>query len=439
MTVISTKGGGIMSKKDVRNEGVDRRTFLKVTGAAGMSVVSLTFGVPKLLRAAPSTIKIGSIQPATGPLAFIGQGQRKANSLAVDYINSKGGIKSLGGAKLELLLADSESKAEVGRSEADRLIKDGAVMLIGPFQSGVAMAIATLAEQRQVPFVMDVAAMDAITQKGYKYTFRVFVTGSSFAKSAVHYLDQIIKETHTSPKRAIVTNTGDPFGKSQGDGFIKAMKKAGMPIEIVDHIVYPLGIQDLSAEIARIKSAKPDMLFPVCRPGDSAIMTRELFKQRVELMGIFSPGSPGWYEPKVIKDLGKLVYYVMDTAPWYDSNNPIYQQASKQMHDKYDLSMDLNTGFAYTGILVIADALERAGSTQPDELVKAIKQTNLKAHPLVGDAIKFNENGDNINATCTLLQVIPDPDPVNRVKVVLPEKFAQAKYVFPAPQLWERK
>jgi len=312
-------------------------------------------------------------------------------------------------------------------------------MLIGPFQSGVAMAISTLAEQRQVPFVMDVAAMDAITQKGYKYTFRVFVTGSSFAKSAVHYLKQIVEETQTAPKRAIVTNTGDPFGKSQGDGFIKAMKKSEIPIEIVDHIVYPLGIHDLSAEIARVKAAKPDLLCPVCRPGDSAIMTRELFKQRVELMGIFSPGSPGWYEPKVIKDLDKLVYYVMDTAPWYDLDSHIFQQANKILHDKYDLSMDLNTGFAYTGTLVIADALERAASTKPDDLVKAIKQTNLKDHPLIGDPIAFNENGDNVNATCNLLQVLPDPDPAKRVKVVLPEKFSQAKYVFPAPQIWERK
>ncbi len=69
-----------------------------------------------------------------------------------------GGIKSMDGAKLELLLGDSESKPEIGRSEADRLIKEGAVVLIGPFQSGVAMAISTLAERRQVPFVMDVAS-----------------------------------------------------------------------------------------------------------------------------------------------------------------------------------------------------------------------------------------------------------------------------------------
>ena len=421
-----------------KNKGMDRRTFIKTSGMIGLGVAASSFGVPKLLRAAPPAIKIGSIQPVTGPLAFIGQGQRKANLLAVDYINSTGGIKSMGGAKLELLLADSESKAEVGRSEADRLIKGGSSVLIGPFQSGVAMAIATLAEQRRIPFVMDVAALDTITKKGYKYTFRVFVRGSSFAKSSVRYIKQILKDTNTSPKRAVVTNTGDPFGKAQGGGFIKAMEKSGLPIEIVDHIVYPLGIQDLSAEVARIKAAKPDMLFPVCRPGDSAIMTRELYKQRVELMGIFSPGSPGWYEPKVIKDLGKLVYYVMDTAPWTNPDSPVFQRVSKNFLAKYDLTMDLATGFAYTGILVIADALERAGSTKADAVVEALHTTRLEDHPMVGGPVVFNKNGDNRNATCALLQVLPNPDPAKRVKIVLPKKYAQAKYVFPAPQLWER-
>lgn len=427
-----------MGKKSLSNEGINRRDFIKMTGAVGLGLTATTFGVPKLLRAAPMSIKLASVQPVTGPLAFIGQGQRKANQLAVDYINSMGGIKSMGGAKLELLLGDSESKPEVGRSEADRLIKGGATMLTGPFQSGVAMAIATLAEQRQVPFVMDVAALDTITKKGYKYTFRVFVRGSTFAKAAVAYIKQITEETKTSPKRAVVTNTGDPFGKAQGGGFIKAMEKSGLPIEIVDHIVYPLGILDLSAEVAKIKAAKPDVLFPVCRPGDSALMTRELYKQRVELMGIISPGSPGWYEPKVVKDLGKLLYYVMDVAPWTNPDSPVYQRASKNLKAKYNLAMDLATGFAYTGILVMADALERAGSTKPEDLLKAIRGTNLKDHPMVGEAVIFNEDGDNVNATCAMLQVLPHSDPEQRVKVVLPKKYAQAKYVFPASQLWER-
>ena len=427
-----------MNDKGLKNGNIDRRTFLKLTGAAGLGVTASAFGVPTLLRAEPQPIKIGSIQPATGPLAVIGQGQRRGNQLAVDYINANGGIKSLGGAKLDLILGDSESKPEVGRSEADRLIKDGSVMLVGAFQSGVSMAIATLAEQRQIPFVMDVAALDDITQKGYKYTFRIFPTVSTFGETAVSYVGQIIKEKNVQPKRAVVTNTGDPFGKGQGANFIKWFKKAALGIEIVEHITYPLGIHDLSAEVAKIKSAKPDLLFPVCRPGDSIILTRELVKQRVPLMGIISPGSPGWYEPKVIQDLDKLVYYVMDNVPWIYPKSPVYQQANALFQKKYGTYLDTNSGYAYTGILVMADALERAGSTEPEKILAALKTTDFKEHPMVGDAVKFAANGDNINAATAMVQVLPDPDFKKRVKVVLPKKFAEADYVFPAPQLWER-
>jgi branched-chain amino acid transport system substrate-binding protein len=427
-----------MNKKRLAGKNIDRRTFLKLTGAAGLGVTAYTFGVPSLLRAEPETVKIGSVQPATGPLAVIGQGQRRGNQLAVDYVNAKGGIKSLGGAKIELVLGDSESKPEVGRSEADRLIKDGSVMLVGAFQSGVSMSIATLAEQRQVPFMMDVAALDAITQKGYKYTFRIFPTTRTFGETAVNYVKQIIKEKNVQPKRAVVTNTGDPFGKGQGDTFIEWFKKSELGMEIVEHITYPLGIHDLSAEVAKIKSAKPDLLFPVCRPGDSIILTRELVKQRVALMGIISPGSPGWYEPKVIQDLDKLVYYVMDNVPWIYPVSPVYQAANALFQKKFGTYLDTNSGYAYTGILVMADALERAGSTDTEKILAALKATDFKDHPMVGDAVKFAANGDNINAATAMVQVLPDPDHNKRVKVVLPKKFAEADYVFPAPQLWER-
>ncbi|UCF92720.1 MAG: ABC transporter substrate-binding protein [Desulfobacterales bacterium] len=429
----------MMSKIRMTDDRMDRRTFLKVTGAAGLGVTVSAWGVPKLLRAEPAPIKIGSVQPATGPLAVIGQGQRRGNQMAVDYINSRGGIQSLGGAKLELLLGDSESKAEVGRSEADRLIQEGAVMLIGAFQSGVSMAIATLAEQRQVPFVMDVAALDDITQKGYQHVFRLFPTVSVFGETGVAYVKQIITEKKVEPQRAVVTNTGDPFGKSQGENFIKWFEKSGLPIEIVDHITYPLGIHDLSAEVAKIKAAKPDLLFPVCRPGDSIILTRELHKQRVPLMGIISPGSPGWYEPKVIQDLDKLVYYVMDNVPWVYPASPVYQEANKLFQEKYGTYLDTNSGYAYAGILVSADALNRAASTKTAALLQALRETDFKDHPMVGKAVQFKENGDNINAATAMVQVLPDPDPNRRVKVVLPKEFAEADYVFPAKQLWERE
>ena len=428
-----------MSEKRLPAAGMDRRTFLRVSGIAGLGVAASTFGVPKLLRATPPTIKIGSVQPATGPLAVIGVGQRRGNQLAVDYINSMGGIKSMDGAKLELLLGDSESKPEIGRSEADRLIKGGAVVMTGPFQSGVAMAISTLCEQRQVPFIMDVAALDKITDKGKKYTFRVFITVSGLLNGAVKFLKMVTDMKGVMPKRAVVTNTADAFGKGMSGGFIKFMEKSGLPIEIVDRVQYPLGIHDLSAEVARIKAAKPDLIFPVSRPGDGIILTRELYKQRVELMGIYGPGSPGWYEPDVIKDLDKLIYYVMVNVPWINPKSPVYQQANAAFQKAHDRYLDTNSAYAYAGVQVIADVLERAGSTDPEKILAAARQTNFKNHPVVGGPITFDAKGDNTGALTALIQVQPDDDLLKRVKIVAPEEFAQSdKIVFPAPQLWER-
>ena len=422
-----------------QNKGMDRRTFIKTSGMIGLGVAASSFGVPKLLQAAPPTIKIGSVQPATGVLSVIGIAQRWANQMAVEHINSKGGIKSMGGAKLELLLGDTESKPEVGRSEADRLAKEGAVMLVGAFQSSVSMAVATLAEQRQVPFVMDVAALDEITKKGYKYVFRVFITASGLVGGAIKYLNMVTSMKNVMPKRAVVTNTADSFGKGMSGGFIKALEKSGLPIEIVDRVQYPLGIHDLSAEVARIKAAKPDILFPVSRPGDGIILTRELYKQRVELMGIYGPGSPGWYEPDVIKDLGKLIYYVMVNVPWINPSNSVYKQANAAFEKAHNRYLDTNSAYAYTGVLVIADILQRAGSTDPEKILAATRQTNFKNHPVVGGPIQFNEKGDNTGALTALIQIQPDADLLKRVKIVAPKEFAQSdKIVFPAPQLWKR-
>lgn len=344
----------------------------------------------------------------------------------------------MGGAKLELLLGDSQTSAEVGRSEADRLIKEGAKVIVGAFESGTGMAIATLCEQRGVPFLCDVATLDDITQKGYKYTFRIFPTSTTFAKRMMEFLKTILEGKKVSPKRAVVSYVGDAFGKTQAALFIKEFKASNLGMEIVEEISYPLGVPDLSAEVAKIKAAKPDILFPICRPGDSTLLTRELFKQRVELMGIVSPGSPGWYEPSVIKDLDKLIYYVMDNVPWVNPESPVYKAANELFLKNYNAYLETNNGYAYTGILVVADALERAKSTDPDKIVEAFKKTEFKDHPMVGEAIKFAPNGDNVNATTAMIQILPDPDPLKRTKVVLPKKFAQAPYVFPAPQLWER-
>ena len=412
---------------------VNRRTFLKYSAAVGATTAIA--GVPTLLRAQAPEIKIASIQPVTGVISDIGIGQRRANQMAVDDINTRGGIKSMGGAKLRLLLADTEAKEEVARTEAERVIKEGAVTLVGPFLSGNAMTIATLCEQRGVPFLMDVAAADDITLKGFKFTFRVFAISTNFANNMLLYMDQIMKDKKISKIRGVVTNVGDLFGRVQGATFLKFIKEKKFPIEVLGHIEYPLGIQDLSAEVSKIKALKPEVLFPVARPGDAKLMIRELYKQRVELQGIISPGSPGWYEPEFIRDMKALSDYVMDNVPWYNPAGKMYKEVnakfSKLFPGKY---IDTNSGYAYLGVLVIADALERAKSTKPEDIVAALRKTYLKQDLMVGGAVTFDAKGDNANADSAMIQVLG-----GSIKVVLPEKAAEAKYIHPMPkQLWER-
>ena len=412
---------------------MSRRTFLKVSAtAAATTVVS---GFPTFLRAQAPEIKIGSIQPVTGVISDIGISMRRGNQLAVENINARGGIKSMGGATLRLLLADTEAKEEVARLEAERLIKEGAVCLVGPFLSSNAMTIATLCEQRGVPFVMDVAAADDITQKGFKFTFRVFATSTNFASSMLIYLGQIMKEKNLSRIKGVVTHTGDSFGRVQGATFLKFLKEKNFPVEVMSHIEYPRGIQDLSPEVSKIKALRPDVLFPVARPEDAKLMIQELYKQRVELQGIISPGSPGWYEPEFIRDMKALSNYIMNNVPWYNPQGKLYQQVNAEFSKKYPGKyIDINSGYAYLGVLVIADAIERAKSTKPENIVAALRKTYLKQDLMVGGAVTFDQRGDNVNADSAMVQILE-----GSVKVVLPQKAAEAKYVYPMPkQLWER-
>src|SRR5438477_9069994 len=181
-----------------------RRTFLATTAAGAAA------GFPRPLRAQPKTFKIGVVHPVTGPLAEPGQACRLGAQMAADAINAAGGVKALGGTKLELLLGDTQTKPDVGRSEAERVVNQGAQMLMGSFDSGSTAAMVPVVQQRHVPFLVDIAAADPITanvakavkdgQQKVQYVYRNFPTGSSFGRKAVQYFTEIFQEAKLSPK-----------------------------------------------------------------------------------------------------------------------------------------------------------------------------------------------------------------------------------------------
>src|SRR5436309_6236512 len=414
---------------------VGRRTFLKGAGAATGAAV---LGFPALLRAQPKVIKIGAVHPVTGPLAEIGQACRLGAQLATDAVNAAGGIKSMGGARLEILAGDSESQPDKARSEAERLINAGAVILTGAFHSQHTAAIVPVAQQKRVPFLIDISAADVITanvaksvregQQKVQYVYRNFVTSGAFGRKAVQFMNEIFADAKVSPKRIVIMYSNDLFGQTQAKSLQAAVEALKPPYAIVETIAFPENTTDLSTEVTRAKLAKPDVIAPIVRPTSAILLLQELAKQRVETMGIVSPGTPGLYEKGQIDQLKELIENVMDNVPWPNFKNPravkIAEEFARRSGGK---GFDTNSGYSYEAVLVMADVFERARTTEADTVVDAIKKTRF-ADPIMVSAgpIVFNEAGDNANASTALIQIREQ-----KPQVVWPREAAQTKYLFP--------
>jgi branched-chain amino acid transport system substrate-binding protein len=401
-------------------------------GAAGAVGV---LGFPAILRAQVKEIKVGSIQPMTGPLAAIGKTTRQGNQLAVDHVNAAGGIKSMGGAKLTLMPGDTQYKPEVARAETERLMQEGAHVLTGAFDSGTINAMIQAIKQstKPIPFVIDIGAADQLTQQGVKYVFRSFVTTTTLGRKGIEYMLELFKTSGVTPKRAVLLHVSDLFGQVQKDRTVEWHKKLNAPFDFVEIIAYPTATQDLSTEISRVKAAKPDLLLAVTRLNDAILLVQEMYKQRVEVQAIMGPGNPGFYHPNFAKTLGKLAEYTLDNVPWYNPKAPLTQRVAADYEKRYGEQFTTDSSWSYQGVMVIADILERAGTTDPDKFVEAARKTNIKDHVISGGNIQFSENGDNIGASTAMIQVRE-----GRSRVVLPKESAEVQAVYPVPKLWER-
>jgi branched-chain amino acid transport system substrate-binding protein len=413
-----------------------RRRFLRVATAAAALA-----SAPLPLRAQARTVKLGAIHPVTGALAEPGQACRLGIQLAVEAINAAGGIKALGGARLEVLLGDTENKPEVARAEAERLVNAGAHALIGAFDSGQSAAITAVAQQRRVPFLIDVSAADPITlnvarsvQEGkqkVQYVYRNFPTGAQFGQRAVQFMTEIFKEAGVNPRRVVLMHTDDLFGQTQARAFQAAVKERQPAFEIVETISMSTSASDLSTEIARARAARPEILAPITRPAPAILLLQEVARQRLDVMGIISPGAPGLYEAGQIAQLKELIEHVMDNVPWPNFKNPRTQRVAQEYARRSGgKNFDTNSGYSYEATLIMADVLERAKSTEPEAVVEAIRKTAFAGGLMVSAGpVKFNEVGDNANASSAMIQILHQK-PV----VVWPKDAAQEKLIFPRPR-----
>jgi branched-chain amino acid transport system substrate-binding protein len=363
---------------------VTRRAFS--TGAAAAAAL---LGAPSVLRAQAAALKVGVLLPRSGAQASIGQDCQRG----VDV--TAGILKQLGMPSLQIMNADTETNVEVARARAEKLISDGAQLLVGAFDSGQSTAIAQVAEQKGIPFVINIAAAPPITEQGYKFVFRNFPTAPMILSDAFQNQKEVFEASGTAPKTVVFMHVNDTFGTAMQKGIGAIMPKFNMPYTIKETIAYDPTARDLSVEVAKAKASGADALLAVSRLNDAILITREMVKQRWSPMGVLSMG-PGWYEDQYLKTLGKLADGPLSFVPWYDPTKKTSKMLEAALAKAHP-GVNLNTNQIYTfeALLVAADAYKRANSTDPKALADAIRTTSIKDNVSTGPGIQFDAKGQN--------------------------------------------
>jgi len=402
----------------------DRRKFNQALAAAGALSALSPFGI---VHAQQKKLKVGVLLPLSGVQGFIGQSCKKGVDLAPEV------IRAMLGVDLEIMMADTETNVDVARTRAERLIQEGANVLVGAFDSGQTAAIAQVAEQRGIPHVINIAAAPQITNQGYKFVFRNFQTAIDIVRNGLSLIGDLFQATNTVPRTAVYMHVNDTFGRAMTKGIGALLpRQTQLPFKIVDTIPYDPAAKDLTVEISKAKATGADFLMLVCRLNDAILLRREMIKQRWNPMGVISPGSPGMYEEQFTKVLGRYAEYCVSNVPWYNPTAPltkVVEKAFLKRNPKDKLVFHgLNVGFTFEALLVAADAFKRAGSSDAKTLADAIRQTNITSKMTLGGPIKFNAKGqvEGIGSACVQnLKGTPT--------VVLPTAAATAKPVFPQP------
>src|SRR5215213_5952613 len=375
---------------------------------------------------AGETITIGSLHPLSGSAAADGQQMDNGAQLAIDAINEAGGIESLDGAQLELASADTQGAPEVGQSEAQRLIEDGAVALVGTYQSAVSQNVAAVAERNQVPFVIDVSSADAILQQGYKFTFRLQPSAQVLAERGAEYLADVSKNADAPAQKVAILHEQGPFGTAIKDTFSAKAEELGMEIGPV--ISYdPASVSDFTTQITSIREAGADVLMVAGYYRDGVLVANAVNTVKPDLDAVWGVANGAFDTPQFPGEVGQAGEGYFDANYRLDITNPDTKKLVDLYKQTYNDDMRTAAVLSYDAVRVIAAALEKAGDASPKAVRDAIAKTKLDSLIAQDGPITFDEAGENENAAPILMQVV---DGV--VTQVFPEDYAEAEPVYPA-------
>ena len=365
----------------------NRRDFLKKsTGAVALAA----FGIARKAFAA-EPVNIGGLYPVTGSFAQIGQGCVNAAKLAVQMVNEAGGIKSLGGAPLNLIVSDVQSDTTVTRTETDRLINAYKLSAIhGCFASALTLIASEVAERAKMPLLTG-SSSDQLN-KNRRYTFTPFSRASQFAEAQL----QMSRLVNDSPKVAVIfENTA--FGTSTSNGLRE--QASGQGVEVVMFEPYSAGLTDASPLINKVRASGANMLFPVSYLNDLILIIRAIRQNGLEIA--INGGSGGFVIPDFYKNVGSVGEGLLGVAHWNHDINADARKVNENYKKQYGEFLFEYAGGLVAQTFMIADALERAASTDPQKVRDALSTLDVSSGYAAmgpGGKVKFGPNGKNIYA-----------------------------------------
>ena len=394
----------------------NRRSFLKHSAAAASA---LSF--PLVAGAQPKAVKVGILHPVTGALAYSG-GQCRAGALmAIEDIN-KAGIKSLGGAKLEVLLGDAQSSPQAGTAEVEKMNEAGASAIVGAYASAICLATTQAAAKYDIPHVVDIGVADQIVKRGLKNTFRFGPGYATCAQIAVNNLHVLNTVAGKPAKTVMIIHEESLFGT--GTANLLARELPGFGFDVKEVIKHANPTRDFNNIVLRMKSINPDIVIPANYYNEYALLVRTMQQQKVVPKAIYSVLGGAASSYKFVKEFPDAAEGIIDCNHWFNPNDK-RAFALKQRTEKQGLFFTYEVFNTYTAVMLLADAIERARSPDRGAITAALASSTFSNHFMPYGDTKFVD-GQNTGAQPLMTQVVKGD-----IKVIVPRDYRQVDPVFP--------
>lgn len=370
---------------------------------------------------AADVVKVGVIQPLSGANAQFGINSRNGIELVAEEINAAGGIKALGGAKIELVISDATSNPTQAATVAQRMMsQDGVCAVLGAFASSLTLAISEVTERRGIP-LLTMSFADQVTGRGFKNIFQVVSKASALGDATITHTIDLARKAGTDIKKIAIMFEDTAYGTAQAAGLRKSAADNG--IEVVMDEAYPLGITDVAPLINQLRRTDAQVIFPVSYLNDSLLIIRNLRQQGINVPTV--GGAAGYIIPDFRKGLGELADNVLSISPAAYDQAPEFTERFRQKYG-YFMVHEAQEHAACMGVL--CSAIEKAGSAEPGKIREVLASETFDegwATVMSGGKIKFDETGLNVHAVPMMVQWRGE-----ELVTVAPSEYAKADAVW---------